>query len=296
MRSILAKSPKNKEVKKVAKQKSKPSQADDDIQFEEVTNNDTIKPQEPAIDEVVAEEEITETEVVQEETLEPVAEEVVEAPEVQVEEEEIVSDNATVLEDVKEESIEAAEELVSDDVVPSESEFVEDDDELVYDDGNSADEDRLIDDNLNGEIDDYIFEDKAQNDATQEIARIVSNAIEVDANAKKYVIYIDSDNIEFVENLSIVDRRKVINDIIREKNVELKKVKKIEARRVFVKHVIVATLTFVIVFPLLFLLVNKSMEITMYNYARARENFAKLYKQHGKVQLGVPNAAEKFKY
>lgn len=112
---------------------------------------------------------------------------------------------------------------------------------------------------------------------------------EPDKNAKKYVIYIDSENIEFIENLSINDRREIINKILKEQDEIIKTRKKAEERVRFTKHAILAGLTFIICFPILFFLVNKSLEVTITNYQRSRENFVKLYKEQGKIKPSEKN-------
>lgn len=108
--------------------------------------------------------------------------------------------------------------------------------------------------------------------------------MEVDPNAKKYVIYIDSDNVNFIESLSINDRRLVINKILRDECETIVLKKKNEKKQKFIRHAIVATITFVIGFPLMFYSVNKAMELTLDNYQQAKENFSKLYKEKGKIK------------
>ena len=291
MRSILPKpsKKKNEEMQgnESAKQKTNSSQVDD-IQFEEVSSSNTVNnSEEIIIDEVIQEDEITEEESIEDVIYDESVDEHLDSSEVVISEE-ILSDEEQVIE---EESF-IDEEMIDD-------EFVDDeiiDDDVIIEKPNEPASDESVDSHFRGNSSDQLFEDKAQNDVTQEIAKIVSNAVEIDSNAKKYVIYIDSDNIDFMEGLSIIDRRKVVNKIIREKNKERINIETLEQRKIFIKHLIVATLTFIVAFPILFFMVNKSMEVTMYNYEIARENFAKLYKQRGKIQLNIPESAEKFKY
>lgn len=101
---------------------------------------------------------------------------------------------------------------------------------------------------------------------------------------KKYVVYVDSENVNFVDNLSINERKKIVNKILREQNEVIKKQKQAEDRIRFIKHSIVASLTLIICFPILFLLVNKALEITLVNYQKSRESFIKLYKEQGKIK------------
>lgn len=120
--------------------------------------------------------------------------------------------------------------------------------------------------------------------------------IEVDPNAKKYVIYIDSTNVDFMEGLSISERKSMINIILKEQNEASIKAKEIERRKRFVSHIIIVVLTFIIGFPILFAGVNKAMEIIITNYQTAKENFSKLYKEHGKIRPSDAEAEKNFKY
>ncbi|HNW25662.1 MAG TPA: hypothetical protein PLG15_01985 [Candidatus Gastranaerophilaceae bacterium] len=131
----------------------------------------------------------------------------------------------------------------------------------------------------------------------QELPKLLQNATpEIDPNAKKYVIYIDPENIPFMENLSVSERKDIINTILKEQEETVRKQKAINQRKVFMRHIIFASIVFIFGFPILFFVVNKSMEAVMSNYQQAEKNFSTLYKQKGKVQPFSPKAAEKFKY
>lgn len=105
-----------------------------------------------------------------------------------------------------------------------------------------------------------------------------------DPNSKKYVIYINHDNIDFMENLSINERKDLINKVLKEQNAISMKNKELEARKRYVANLILACITFVICFPILFFIVNKATEATIDNYYQARENFTKLYREQGKIK------------
>lgn len=204
-------------------------------------------------------------------------------------------------------------EEVVDEPKPQEDEMIEDDD-LIIDEPKPADEvleeddliidetpsdetkdDELIVDSESTTIDNAIaMVESAKDSVAKEIADIVTHS--VDTTAKKYVIYIDPDNVPFMDDLSMVERREVINSILRDKNREIIEAEKIEARQRFIKNAVIAAITFVITFPLFFIAANKSMEVTMLNYEKARENFAKLYKKEGKVKMEMPKSTSKFKY
>lgn len=125
---------------------------------------------------------------------------------------------------------------------------------------------------------------------------VAASKAEVDPNAKKYVIYIDSDNIDFTENLSPSERRAIVNKILREQNGVLVKKKELEKTQRFLRHALVATITFIIGFPIMFYCVNKATQATIDNYKQAKADFSRLYKEQGKVKQVGSSAAEKFKY
>ena len=110
------------------------------------------------------------------------------------------------------------------------------------------------------------------------------NVTEADLAAKKYVIYIDSENIEYMESLSADERKAIVNDSLKTKKETKYRKAKEEQRMLFTSNVIVIAFTVIIFFPILFYVVNKSTELTILNYNQAKENFVKLYKQQGKIK------------
>lgn len=103
-------------------------------------------------------------------------------------------------------------------------------------------------------------------------------------NIKKYVVYVDADNVEYMENLSIDDRKKVINEVLREQYYLTKEERAILRKKQFISHLILSIITFVVFLPLIFILVNKAAIITVENYNTAKSNFTKLYKEHGRIK------------
>jgi len=101
---------------------------------------------------------------------------------------------------------------------------------------------------------------------------------------KKYVIYIEPDNVDFVENLTIKERKKIINRILREEDENIRKKRQIEERTKFTHQVIIMVLTVVVSLPIFFVLLNKSIEITILNYQQTQQNLVKLYKEQGKIK------------
>lgn len=105
------------------------------------------------------------------------------------------------------------------------------------------------------------------------------------ASPRKYVIYVDPENIDFMERLSADEKREIINKILKEQDKVIKDKIQTESRTTFLKHIIFAVITFIIVFPILFTLVNKSLEASINNYQQAKQDFMKLYKTQGKIQM-----------
>lgn len=131
-----------------------------------------------------------------------------------------------------------------------------------------------------------------------EISVPVINQQSVDSvvNSKKYVVYIDPQNIDFMESLSLNERKEIINKILREQNAAIAKLKKAEQKSRFYKHMIIAVLTFIIGFPILFSIVNNATILTIKNYQQASDNFVRLYKEKGKVKSINSGSVDSFKY
>lgn len=108
--------------------------------------------------------------------------------------------------------------------------------------------------------------------------------LQIKEGEKKYVIYVESDNIPYIESLSAKDRKKIINNILREQDIVSRKKRKIKEKVKFTNQVIIMVLTVVIALPVFFVLLNKSIEVTIINYQQAQQNFVKLYKEQGKIK------------
>ena len=98
---------------------------------------------------------------------------------------------------------------------------------------------------------------------------------------KKYVILANPENVEFLEQLSPDERNEVFNEILSD-YVQNEPVKRGRKRLLtFLIHILIVSVTALIVFPLAFFVVNKSVELTIKNYRGTQENFEKLYETHG---------------
>lgn len=136
-------------------------------------------------------------------------------------------------------------------------------------------------------------EDAIENkiDFSPQVPDFAQPSTDTDLGSKKYVIYVEPDNINYMEGLSIKDRKNVVNKILREQNLLSVKEKEAARRKKFLKHFAFACIIFIIAFPIMFFIVNTSMMATMKNYQQAKDNFSKLYKQQGKIQQ-LPSGAE----
>lgn len=139
-----------------------------------------------------------------------------------------------------------------------------------------------------------LFEESTEPDFSQILPTFMQTIpTEVNSSAKKYVIYIEPENIDFMEKLSLDERKVVINNMIKEHTQNLFAQNKEKAREKFMRHAVIATLTVILGFPILFFIVNKSVEITIANYKIAQENFIRLYRENKKRTV-APNAREDF--
>lgn len=125
---------------------------------------------------------------------------------------------------------------------------------------------------------------------------IAQEPIEDVSGMKKYIVYVNPENIEFIDNLTLRDRKLIINDILSEQNAIYAKKKAQKKRRRFLAQLFTVCMTVVIGFPIMFFVVNKSMELTIGNYKEAQKNFEKLYRKSGKVQKPDMKKLDKYTY
>ena len=107
----------------------------------------------------------------------------------------------------------------------------------------------------------------------------------LDGNVKysKYVIYIDPQNVDFIEGLTIKERKNLINGILRQQDdISITK-RRFRVIETIIRHVVVALLTLSISIPLVYYAINASLEATIDNHRRSQTNWQALYKEHGKI-------------
>lgn len=108
----------------------------------------------------------------------------------------------------------------------------------------------------------------------------------VDENIKysKYVIYVDPENKEFIESLTVKERKNLINRILREQDDIAITKKRLSLVQTIIKHAIIAVITISISIPIIYLTINASLEASINNYKRSQTIFKTLYREKGKIQ------------
>lgn len=95
--------------------------------------------------------------------------------------------------------------------------------------------------------------------------------------AKKFVVMVNSENVEFFDKVPMEERTQLFNKLLSDyqKNTVTEKEKKHLVK--FSKHMFVGIMTVLISLPIMFIVVNKSIEMTVNNYKDVQNNFEKLY-------------------
>lgn len=108
----------------------------------------------------------------------------------------------------------------------------------------------------------------------------------LDGNVKysKYVMYIDPQNVDFIESLTVKERKNLINKILKEQNDIAITKQRFRMVQTVIKHAVVAILTIAISIPIIYITINASLEASINNYRRSQSMFQTLYKQGGKIQ------------
>lgn len=108
----------------------------------------------------------------------------------------------------------------------------------------------------------------------------------LDNNVKydKYVIYIEPENKDFIESLTVKERKNLINRILREQDDIALTKKRYKLALTVMKHIIVAIITLSLSIPAVLWLVNNSLEASINNYRQSKTIFKDLYKEKGKIQ------------
>lgn len=107
----------------------------------------------------------------------------------------------------------------------------------------------------------------------------------LDNNIKysKYVIYIDPENVPFIDSLTVKERKNLINRLLREQDDIAITKQRFRIINAVISHIIVALLTIAISIPAIYFTINTSLEATVNNYRRSQTIFQTLYKENGKI-------------
>ena len=150
----------------------------------------------------------------------------------------------------------------------------------------SSEEDKKEDEEIS-EISNGTITEKEMTQAQQEY----NDSLDLlDGNVKysKYVIYVDPQNVDFIDSLTIKERKNLINRILREQDDISVTRKKLQTIQTVIKHVIVAILTVVVSIPIIYWAINASLEASINNHRRAESNWGTLYRDNGKINIKQP--------
>jgi ATP-dependent Zn protease len=106
--------------------------------------------------------------------------------------------------------------------------------------------------------------------------KITSNETEI--KSKKFVFQINPENIKFVDSLSYEDKNIIINQLITNYKDGTYTSNKPQTSTMILKYVISISVIFIILIPVLFFLLNSSMNATKTNYKMYQGGFEKLFK------------------
>lgn len=132
----------------------------------------------------------------------------------------------------------------------------------------------------------HLNDDKDLQEANNELPKILSDGLREEIElkrenkkTKKFVIPINNEYIEFFENLSPDERTEIVNNILKTKIENLEHDRKIRFLKFLLKHLIIIAMTIIIGFPIIFYIVNTSINSTLKSYKYMQINFEKLYQQ-----------------
>jgi hypothetical protein len=108
----------------------------------------------------------------------------------------------------------------------------------------------------------------------------------LDGNVKysKYVIYIDPKNVDFIDGLTVKERKNLINGILRQQDdISITK-QRFALIQTIIRQVVIAVLTISISIPVVYYVINASLEATIDNHRRSQTIWQTLYKENGKIK------------
>ena len=107
----------------------------------------------------------------------------------------------------------------------------------------------------------------------------------LDGNVKysKYVIYIDPQNVDFIEGLTVKERKNLINNILRSQDDIAMTKQRFKIIQTVIRHSVIAIITLAVSIPIIYYAINVSLEASINNYRRSQSNFQTLYRENGKI-------------
>ena len=108
--------------------------------------------------------------------------------------------------------------------------------------------------------------------------------IDNDVKYSKYVIYIAPENKEFIDSLTVKERKNLINRILREQDDIALTKRRLGLINTLIKHSVVAIITISLAVPIIYWTINASLEASINNYRRSQTIFKTLYKEKGKIK------------
>ena len=104
-----------------------------------------------------------------------------------------------------------------------------------------------------------------------------------DIKYSKYVIYIEPQNVDFIESLTVKERKNLINSILRQQEDIAITKQRFKVVQAFIRHTIIAILTVTLSIPVIYYAINTSLELTINNHRNAQSNWQVLYRENGKI-------------
>ena len=108
----------------------------------------------------------------------------------------------------------------------------------------------------------------------------------IDGNTKysKYVIYIDPENREFIDSLTVKERKNLINRLLHEQDSIAVTKRNIGKTKLIITHAILAIIVITLMIPIIYVMINASLEATINNYRTSQSMFEQLYRTSGKIK------------
>lgn len=162
-------------------------------------------------------------------------------------------------------------------------------------------EEEVVEEVLEEEIEEEVVEEEPEEEVlvepSQEDGSEWEDPFEEDESAaiKKYIFGISMDYVDLIDEMELDERSAFVNDAIQTKLDKERADEKRSHKQSIVKHIMLTVVTTIVGIPLMFWVVNKSIEVTILNYARTQQNFEKLYTQQAKTDAAIKRVQEELK-